>query len=236
MRKKFLLIFLGLFIVLNVSACVNSERNKALDMGVALTPKFKEKSTSALFGKSFAFNGKEFTKADVYRPNGEFFLHLNSDKTFVLVHNDSFKEREAPEESSSDLASIMLFSGKCEVSEDEIELVVDDFCEVRNSAGTNKRINNFKIDFNSITISKGAYDKLPSKIESKIEQGIVSSEGFSNSYLIKKEGNYWRFGLYTKNKNFRKEGFLHKYDHVYPIPNSINEFIEDKVKKGEVVE
>lgn len=116
------------------------------------------------------------------------------------------------------------------------------------------RVNDFDLDFKSLYVYRKTFEQLPLEIQKKINPDDIYPDNDEldkklkddGNYVVKKEGDYWRFTeiVVDRNKLGRPKDsysldyydYLHKYDHVYPIPKSINDFIADKIQKGEVSE
>ncbi|BDR58589.1 hypothetical protein [Xylocopilactobacillus apicola] len=248
MIKKILILLLSLLLVTNMAACDRNmmdpkfkslsrdEIENAKDKGVALAPKIEAKSAKKLIGKKFSFNDKEIEDPDQTKGLGENFLHLKKDKTFILVQNSTFKERESGEDSSH-FIYIELSSGHYKISENKITLIVDEYAELTHQLYDEpRRLNNFKTSYEKTIVNKKLFSKFSKKIRSKFSKGVITSSSIFN-YSITKKDNNWRFNFKANDSGkVYPGGYLHQYDHVYPIPNSIKDYISDKIMNGEITE
>ncbi|BDR59487.1 hypothetical protein [Xylocopilactobacillus apicola] len=235
----------------------SKELEKAKDKGIALTPRIKSDQASELVGKSFSFNTRVFTeRAMKYPGHGEYFLRLNEDQTFVLVYNHTFKDSYLPGDEGLPIW-LEIESGDYMVKGDQIKLNVRRYSMIDQDSNDQKfekrqRINEVKINYKLLSVSRRTLQELPPEVQNKIKKDNIFPgkenlpERFKDedNYVIKKEGKNWRvakikadLGKDSKTldtDHLEYKDYLHEYDHVYKIPNSINDLILGKIKKGEV--
>ncbi|BDR57728.1 hypothetical protein [Xylocopilactobacillus apicola] len=232
------------------------ELEKAKDKGIALTPRIKADQASELVGKSFSFNVEVFTERSMEYPgHGEYFLRLNKDQTFVLVYNHTFTDSYLPDHAESSIW-LEIYSGDYIVNEDQIKLNVRRYAVIRQGFNDQKveklkRINEVKINYKLLSVSRRILQELPPEVKNNIKKDNIIPDNEDlperfkdeNNYVIKKKGENWRFatikvdrkdGKVLDTDHLEYKDYLHEYDHVYKIPNSINDLILGKIKKGEV--
>ncbi|BDR59486.1 hypothetical protein [Xylocopilactobacillus apicola] len=243
-----------------VFAKMNSkELEKAKDKGIALTPRIKVDQASDLVGKSFSFNTRVFTeRAMKYPGHGEYFLRLNEDQTFVLVYNHTFKDSYLPGDEGLPIW-LEIESGDYIVKKDQIKLNVRRYSMIDQDSNDQKfekrqRINEVKINYKLLSVSRRTLQELPPEVQNKIKKDNIIPDNEDlperfrdeNNYVIKKKDKNWRFAKIKVDRgkdskildtdHLEYKDYLHEYDHVYKIPNSINDLILGKIKKGEVSE
>ncbi|BDR59485.1 hypothetical protein [Xylocopilactobacillus apicola] len=259
-NKRKLMIITGSILVVFVVAglmFMHYRAEKAKDKGIALTPRIKADQASDLVGKSFSFNVEVFTeRAMKYPGHGEYFLRLNKDQTFVLVYNHTFTDSYLPDHAESSIW-LEIESGDYIVKEDQIKLNVRKYAIIGQGFNDHKvenlkRINEVKINYKLLSVTERTFRELPPEVQNKIKKDNIFPgkenlpERFKDedNYVIKKKGKNWRFATIKADlgkdsktldtDHLEYKDYLHEYDHVYKIPNSINDLILGKIKKGEV--